>query len=42
MEVTFKRRILNGIDELLKALLHPPPPLERETLVEIAGFTLAS
>jgi hypothetical protein len=32
MELTFKRRILNCIDELLKVFLHAPPPLEREIL----------
>ena len=35
MELTFKRRILNCIDELLKVFLHPPPPLERKDFIGI-------
>jgi hypothetical protein len=40
MELTFKRRILNCIDELLKVFLHPPPPLERESLVRLVGLMI--
>jgi hypothetical protein len=35
IELTFKRKILNCIEELLKVFLHPSPPLEREDLVKV-------
>jgi hypothetical protein len=37
MGLTFKRKILNCIEELLKVFLHPPPPSEREDLVRLYG-----
>jgi hypothetical protein len=33
MGLTFKRKILNDIEEFLKVFPHPPPPLERESFV---------
>jgi len=35
MGLTFKKKILNCIVELLKVFLHPPPPLERESFVKV-------
>jgi len=40
MELTFKNRILNCIDELLKVFLHPPPPLERESIIRKVEYTV--
>jgi len=35
MELTFRRRILNCMDEFLKVFLYPPPPLEQEGFIRI-------
>ncbi len=40
MDLTFRRKILICIAELLKVLLHPPPPLERESLFKVVGLMI--
>jgi hypothetical protein len=40
MDLTFKRKILNCIDELLKVFLHPPPPLEKESFAMTVELTI--
>jgi len=38
--LTFRRKILICIVELLKVFLHPPPPLEREIPIRIVKLTI--
>jgi hypothetical protein len=40
MDLIFKRRILNCIDELLRVLLHPPPPFGRESILREVRLTI--
>jgi hypothetical protein len=39
-ELNFRRGLEILIGKTLKVFLHPPPPLERESLVEVAGLII--
>ena len=40
MGLTFKKKILNCIVELLKVFLHLPPPLGRECIIKVVEFMI--
>jgi hypothetical protein len=39
-ENRFNRRILICMKKLPKVFLHPPPPLERESVAEVVGLMI--